>query len=274
MKKVSVIVTTKNEAKNIGRCLQSIQNQTYKAIEIIVVDNFSKDETKRIAKKFTKKVFDKGPERSAQRNLGGFKATGDFLMFLDADMELSENVVRGCVEEALKNKKVGGVIIPEVSVGTKFWEKTKAFERSFYNLEGDKYTDAARFFSKEAFLSVGGFDASITGPEDWDLPESVKKNGYTIKRIKEVIFHYENIPNLSSLVKKKYYYGLKSHTYLEKQNISVVSPKTIYFLRPAFYKNWRKMLSNPFLTTSMIIMLSAETLGGGLGFIRGKVRRI
>ena len=54
MKKVSVIVTTKNEAKNIGRCLQSIQNQTYKAIEIIVVDNFSKDETKRIAKKFTK----------------------------------------------------------------------------------------------------------------------------------------------------------------------------------------------------------------------------
>ena len=70
MKKVSVIVTTKNEAKNIGRCLQSIQNQTYKAIEIIVVDNFSKDETKRIAKKFTKKVFDKGPERSAQRNLG------------------------------------------------------------------------------------------------------------------------------------------------------------------------------------------------------------
>ena len=47
---MSVIVTTKNEEKNIENCLQSINNQTYKNIELIVVDNFSDDKTVEIAK--------------------------------------------------------------------------------------------------------------------------------------------------------------------------------------------------------------------------------
>ena len=67
---VSVIVTTKNEEKNIANCLKSIKNQTYKNIEIIVVDNNSDDRTKEIAGKYTDKVFNHGPERSALRNLG------------------------------------------------------------------------------------------------------------------------------------------------------------------------------------------------------------
>jgi len=80
---VSTIITTKNEAKNTGNCLRSIKNQTYlfhrnevtlrdpeDRIEIIVVDNNSTDGTKGIAKRFTDKVYNYGPERSAQRNFG------------------------------------------------------------------------------------------------------------------------------------------------------------------------------------------------------------
>lgn len=51
--KVSVIVTTKNSAPYLNNCLQSIKSQTYKKIEIIVVDNFSRDETKLIAEEYT-----------------------------------------------------------------------------------------------------------------------------------------------------------------------------------------------------------------------------
>ncbi len=65
---VSVVVTTKNEKKHIENCLLSIQEQTYPHIETIVVDNASTDRTKEIARKYTDLVFDKGPERSAQRN--------------------------------------------------------------------------------------------------------------------------------------------------------------------------------------------------------------
>ncbi len=52
---VSVTITTKNEEKNIENCLKSILEQSYKNIEIIVVDNNSTDKTKEIALKYTQK---------------------------------------------------------------------------------------------------------------------------------------------------------------------------------------------------------------------------
>jgi len=69
---VSVIITTRNEEKNIENCLQSIWMQTYPhdKIEIIVVDNNSTDRTKEIVARYTEKVYNFGPERSAQRNFG------------------------------------------------------------------------------------------------------------------------------------------------------------------------------------------------------------
>jgi glycosyltransferase involved in cell wall biosynthesis len=67
---VSVVITTKNEEKNIENCLRSINGQTFTNVELIVVDNFSEDETVEIAKKYTTKVYFKGPERSSQRNYG------------------------------------------------------------------------------------------------------------------------------------------------------------------------------------------------------------
>lgn len=57
---VSVVVTTKNEERNIETCLRSFLAQTYAPIEIIVVDNGSTDRTKEIARKYTDQVFDRG----------------------------------------------------------------------------------------------------------------------------------------------------------------------------------------------------------------------
>jgi len=68
---VSVIISTYNSEKFIESCLQSIRKQTYKNIEIIVVDKGSKDHTISIARKYTDKVFvipAKG--RSEQKNFG------------------------------------------------------------------------------------------------------------------------------------------------------------------------------------------------------------
>ena len=81
---VSVIITTKNSERTLDRCLSTIKNQTYPNIELIVVDNNSTDKTKEIAKKYTKNVFNKGPERSAQRNFGATKARGKFLLIHDS----------------------------------------------------------------------------------------------------------------------------------------------------------------------------------------------
>ena len=88
---VSVVITTKNEEVNIENCLKSIYAQNYprECFEVIVIDNQSSDRTKEIAQKFTPLVFDKGSERSEQRNFGIFSITqGEYSLFLDADMIL------------------------------------------------------------------------------------------------------------------------------------------------------------------------------------------
>ena len=99
--KVSIIVTTKNEEKNIANCLNSIRSQTYPQdkIEIIVVDNNSTDSTVEIARRFTDKIYNFGPERSAQLNFGVKLAKGAYILFPDADMILSEDVIKECLEK-------------------------------------------------------------------------------------------------------------------------------------------------------------------------------
>ncbi|MCK4821547.1 glycosyltransferase, partial [bacterium] len=114
MSKVSVIITTKNEEKHIENCLQAIKRQSYppEKIEIIVVDNKSTDATKEIAGQFTKNVYDFGPERSAQRNFGVSKSAGKYILYLDADMILSDNVIFECVEKCEKENLIA-LYIPE-----------------------------------------------------------------------------------------------------------------------------------------------------------------
>ncbi len=73
-------------------------------------------------------------------------------------------------------------------------------------------------------------------------------------------------------MKKKYYYGLSAHKYLKKQNVSALSAQTIYFLRPAFYKKWRVLLSKPFLTLGMVTMLISEMMAGGTGYLIGRFK--
>jgi len=174
--RVSVVVTTKNEAHNIGNCLASVAAQDYPAefLEIIVVDNGSADETKAIARRFTDLVFDKGPERSVQRNFGLLEAaTGGLVLFLDADMILSKTVVRRCADRLAAGRHVA-LHIPEIVLGADYFPSVRRFERSFYD---GTVIDGARFIRKDALAAVGGFDASLTGPEDWDLDKKLKGLG-------------------------------------------------------------------------------------------------
>lgn len=268
---VSIIITSKNEARSLPRLLKSIKIQTYKRIEVFLIDNFSTDNTKNLISNFNINFLNAGPERSAQRNFGAKKAKGDFLFFLDADMELMPSVVQDCVTISLK-KKFDGIVIPEESVAIDFWGQVKSFERAFYNESGDPVTDAARFFKRGVFFKVGGYDESITGPEDWDLPDRVRGAGFLIGRSSEKIFHHEDKVSLYLLFKKKFYYGLNAHRYLSKHKIGVISPKTIYFLRPLFYKNWLRLLRHPIFALAMIYMLSVELLGGGLGYLIGRIK--
>lgn len=268
---VSVIITTKNSAPDLPRLLTSLSGQTYSRVETIVIDNHSTDSTLKIAKKFTSHVYTFGPERSSQRNFGAAKSSGKFLLFLDSDMQLTPKVISECVSE-VTHPGIGGVIIPEISVGRNFWEKVQAFERSFY-FSGNPDLEAARFFPRRVFVESGGYDETITGREDWDLSETVAKNGYQIARISAPLYHFERIPSLWGQLKKDFYYGLTSPRYVKKQNLSLISPKSIHFLRPQLYRDPAKLISHPLLTLGMFTMFFVQLFAGSAGYLTGKLEK-
>ena len=92
MPKVSMIVPVYNVEKYIGKCLESIVNQTFKNIEIIVVNDGSTDNSQEIINEYEKKYPNllKSYEKengglSDARNYGLEKANGDYICFVDSD---------------------------------------------------------------------------------------------------------------------------------------------------------------------------------------------
>ncbi len=109
---LSVVVSAYNEQKALGRCLASVSF----ADEIIVVDNESQDKTIEVAKKYTKKVYSQKNilMLNTNKNYGFGKATGDWILNLDADEEIPKELAKEIGEIMRSNPKENG-----------FWIKRK-----------------------------------------------------------------------------------------------------------------------------------------------------
>jgi glycosyltransferase involved in cell wall biosynthesis len=284
---VSIVITTKNEEKNIPTCLESIKGQSYSNIEIIVVDNFSTDRTQEISKKYTEKVFSKGPERSAQRNYGMIDhSDGEYVMFVDADMILAPNLIEACVQR-MQRGDCHALHIREIVLGVNFWSKVRRFERTFYD---GTAVDGARFFLKSAFVAVGGFDEElfkVGSGEDWDIDKLIKQHGaialldgrlaqnqnwntdlfkFVSARgiapsVNEVlIYHNEADFELIKYLKKKSYYAKGFDGYIEKWGRNDPDIKKQFGLWYRYFgvfienRKYVKLLAHPLLSLGMYFL--------------------
>lgn len=97
--KVSIIVPIYNTAKYLEACLNSIKNQTYENLEIILVDDGSTDNSGKIADTFAKSdkrvkvIHQKNAGQSAARNRGLKEASGDFISFIDSDDRIDKTFI-------------------------------------------------------------------------------------------------------------------------------------------------------------------------------------
>ncbi len=266
---VTVVVPTKNSAVTLDACLESIVKQTYRHIELIVVDNKSSDTTKDIAKVYTTSVFDKGPERSAQRNFGAVKGKGEVLVFIDSDMILSPHIVEECLEVCRDNSFLQSLIIPEESFGEGFWAQCKRLERSFYI--GVEWVEAPRFFMREAFEKVHGFDEALCGPEDWDFYQRVLHvyGKRSVGRIHSYIYHNEGRLSLLKTVKKKFYYTKNIGDYKNKlENKERYAQQANGFIRYwVFFRDPLKLFRHPILGVGMLFMKTTEFAFGACGLM-------
>lgn len=265
---ISIIINTKNEELNLPPLLRSISNQTFKNYEIILVDNKSEDRTLDVAKNFTDRIFTKGPERSVQKNYGAKLAKGKFLLFLDADMTIENNVIEECVALVSTDKDVKAIIIHELSFGQSFWAKCKALERNCYI--GDDTIEAPRFFERETYLSLGGYNEGMISGEDWDLAKRVRKSGYKIGRIQSYIHHNEGHLSLVKSIKKKYYYAKNATPYVDS-NVSGPKDILLFIFRPAYFRNWKLLIKDPIHASGFIFMKFLEIGAGAIPIISKKL---
>ena len=251
--KLSVVITTRNEAANIAACIHSFDDAVKSGeVEVIVVDNASTDDTKAIAASLGAAVYDKGPERSAQRNLGWQMARGEWVVILDADMILPPETIA----EMLAVESGDAYWVPEVRTGSGLRVKARNFERSFYD---GTCVDALRLFRRSVLEATGGYDENlIAGPEDWELDIRVLATGAKCSVLKNHLIHNEKRLTFRRMLEKKAYYTKSFAAYRAKwPNHPAVKRQFSPFYRfiGVFIENgkWRKVLRHPVLFAVMLV---------------------
>lgn len=204
MCRVSVIIPCYNNSNTILETLKSIKNQTYKNLEIIVVDDGSTDNTKVLLENQTSyknlSYFYKTNEGpSFTRNFGVHKAIGEYIFFIDADDLINEKYIEKCVAILDNNQKI------EIVYARASYFEAKKGE---WKLNAFNITDFLRqncihiscLIRKKTFDKLGGFDTKLKILEDWDLWIRIIDNKpKAVFRIDEILFYYRKRKEKSSL---------------------------------------------------------------------------
>ena len=268
---LSVVITTRNESANIANCIHAFDGFR-DDVEVLVVDNASTDDTKAIAESLGAVVLDKGPERSAQRNLGWRTARAPWVVVLDADMILPADTVSEMLSVARSPDSADAYWIPETRTGDGIRVKARNFERSFYD---GTCVDALRLFKKSVLEKTGGYDeALIAGPEDWELDIRVLASGARCEVLPKGLIHNEKRLSLKRMLEKKAYYTKSFAAYQEKWKGHPAVRKQFspwYRFVGVFVENgkWRRLLRHPVLAAVMYF----ERVAVGFVYLANRGRR-
>lgn len=223
---VSIIISSYNSSHFIVETLESVLQQTWKPIELIITDDCSKDNTVEISRNWMEKnknrfvntqflISEVNTGVSANANRGLFASNGDWIKFLAADDTLKPN----CIEENMNwvntNSEVKALFSSiEIYDGT--FEPNKLIEtipgvpndinslfaadrtaESQYNmlLISDRiHFTPSIFLNRETLLSVGGFDENFKLLEDYPLWLKLTKNGHKLFYMNKVTVNYRRHP--------------------------------------------------------------------------------
>jgi len=262
---VSVVVPTRDAARTIETCLRSIRAQTWPALELIVVDNGSTDATWALALRHADLALRGGPERSAQRNQGIAHAAGEWVCYVDADMELAPDVVERAVRAGQATGAVG-VAIPEASVGPGFWARCRALERRC--LRDEPGLLWPRLIRTRYLRDTGGFAVWLTGTEDAELHRRMLADGAAIALADGLIVHHEGRLTLRGLARKRFYYGRGLLAY-RRAHPGALTAQARAAARAA-WRHRRRLLAEPRVAAGIVVMRTVELTAYAAGALAGR----
>ena len=190
---LDVVVCAKNRADALEKALQQITREV-PFRDLIVVYASSKDRTKEIAEKYTKKVFwDEDKGLGAARNLGMRKASSELVAMIDTDIILTKDWYKRLKKHFQDPKVAAAMGTPIYGYGCLPIQRLSEYERW---MGGTLWGCTNTIFKRDSVLEVGNFDETISGAgEDYDLFKRLLAAGYKWVWDKEVVvYHPMSLP--------------------------------------------------------------------------------
>lgn len=234
---VSINIPTYNSGRTLNKCLRSVISQTYRNIEIILIDSYSHDRTLEIAKNYGVKVYF-ADTLSEARKIGVEKSLGKYVFFLDSDQILGSEVIRKCVDKCEEDYDLITLFERSIIEKNTFIEKVIAYDKWLFHSQHDDHpvygAAIPRFFRTKVLRR-------ITWPEGISVQEHniiyyrTVKAGGKVTFIDEYLYHHEP-SSLSHYARKFYRYGFYYIPALRENSKLVLShsmPRRVYFSRKA-----------------------------------------
>lgn len=198
--KISVVIPAYNAAPWIGRAIQSVVDQTFRLVEIIVVDDGSNDSTADVVATFNGKVkyirqSNAGPAKA--RNTGIAAASGDWLAFLDADDWWMPNKVE---EQHRKLRESPDAILVYTSLrmiaedGTVYIKQSTPADDLWPRLRySNPIAPSSVLVAARSMRQVGGFNERHKGTADWEAWVRLRRVGKFVN-VTEPVTCYRLVP--------------------------------------------------------------------------------
>lgn len=266
-RKVSVVIPCFNDGSYIVNAIRSILNQTYKNIEVIIVDDGSNIETKQILDEINidsvTVIYQENSGPSVARNLGISKAIGNYIVTLDADDTFENSFVEKAVNVLDLNQNYnmvtcwGTILLDGRNTG-----KIKPSGGDWKEALFGETTCAIGnlMFRKSLWSEVGGYDEYMrNGYEDWEFYIACQlKDGATYV-IKEFLFNYTDKSDSRNKIANRNYrlqlrkYVFQKYEKLCKENFEVFTSHIFQELENSELKIFDLRNSRQFILSKKIL---------------------
>ncbi len=217
---VSVVVVNWNRKEDLRECLESLRNQTYKNIEIIVVDNCSTDGSIEMIKKdFPEVKLIVMPDSSYGAcecyNIGFANTNGKYIIILDNDVVLENNWIKSAVDKFENDKKIGilaSKILNYYTHEVSNWHHPLDKKFAEMEFESTTFIGCAAAIRKKIIDEIGGYPKEFfIYANEQDLAVRVLDLGYRITYYPKLVSYHKIPPSHTSReTKRKFFYTLRN----------------------------------------------------------------
>jgi glycosyltransferase involved in cell wall biosynthesis len=255
---VSIIIPTKNSAATLPACIESIRNQDYSSIEIIVVDTNSTDDTVAICESNNVLVLNTDWQTLGSRAIGLSRATGIYVLMMDSDQILESGCIENCI---ILMKECDMVCLEEKAFNPRTMiQKMYEADRKLIHKNADLQLDpflgvlAPRFYRKsileKAFARIPkDILPFATGTEDKIIYYESLQVSNKVKILPNAVGHLEP-EGIKQLWRKNYKYGKSDRQLAKTGHYASLLSKKMRLRRS-------RGLSKNRILSSMLLLLKA-----------------